>query len=629
MDTRLSHLLVSGILLLLLIGIVPGEQVFAESRTEYIRSHYTKYEYRIPMRDGVELFTSVYIPNDDSREYPILLQRTPYAVDPYGPDRYPRKIGPYEAFEKEGFIFVFQDVRGKFMSEGEFVNTRPHLEDKDSPTDIDESTDTYDTIEWLLKNVENQNGKAGMWGISYPGFYASAGMIDSHPALKVVSPQAPIADWFFDDMYHHGAFILPLAFNFFSVFGQERDSLTTKWPERFEHGTPDGYQFFMDLGPLKNVNKKYFHGEIDFWNKITEHPNYDEFWQSRNILPHLRNIDAAVMTVGGWFDAEDLYGPLHTYRSIEEKNPGITNVLVMGPWSHGAWVRGEGRKLGKMEFGFSTSDYFQENVMLDFFTHFLKEGEGEPDLPEALVFETGANRWEKFNHWPPESVETERLFLDSAGTISFDVPTDTGAIFDQYQSDPDKPVPYTTTIYNDWVETYMTEDQRFASRRPDVLVYETPVLEQDVTLAGPLQANLYVSTSGSASDWIVKLIDVYPNQLPGAGADDPRGAQQLMVRGEVIRGRFRESYEHPRPFTAGKVTPVSFELQDIFHTFKQGHRIMIHIQSTWFPLVDRNPGKYVPNIFNADAKDFIPVTNRVYRSAEYPSHLEVGILRER
>ena len=282
-----------------------------------------------------------------------------------------------------------------------------------------------------------------------------------------------------------------------------------------------------------------------------------------------------------------------------------------------------------MEFGFSTSDYFQENVMLDFFTHFLKKSEDKPDHPEALVFETGANRWEKFSHWPPESVETERLFLDSAGTISFDVPTDTGAIFDQYQSDPEKPVPYTTTISNDWVETYMTEDQRFASRRPDVLVYETPALEQDVTIAGPLQANLYVSTSGTASDWIVKLIDVYPNQLPGAGEDDARGAQQLMVRGEVIRGRFRESYEHPRPFTAGKVTPVSFELQDIFHTFKQGHRIMIHIQSTWFPLVDRNPGKYVPNIFKADAKDFIPVTNRVYRSAEYPSHLEVGILRER
>lgn len=619
---------ISFVAVLILITLFSTD-ITAQTRAEYIRSNYTKYEYRIPMRDGAELFTAVYIPNDDTEHYPILLQRTPYAVDPYGPDQYPARLGPYEEFEKEGFIFVFQDVRGKFMSEGEFVNMRPHIEQKNSPGDVDESTDTYDTIEWLLENLEHHNGKVGMWGISYPGFYCSAGMIDSHPALKAVSPQAPIADWFFDDMHHNGAFILPLSFNFFAIFGQERGGFTTEWGEPFDHGTPDGYQFFLEMGPLKNANKKYLDGEIDFWNKITEHPNYDQFWQSRNILPHLENIDAAVMTVGGWFDAEDLYGPLNTYRSVEEKNPGIFNVLVMGPWIHGGWLRTEGRELGDMEFGFSTSDYFQEHVMLDFFTHFLKDGEGEPDLPEALMFETGANRWRKFNRWPPASLEEQGLYLDSAGTVSFHPPTDTSARYDQYTSDPDNPVPYTTTISTDLVKTYMTEDQRFASRRPDVLSYETPVLEEDITIAGPLEVNLFVSTSGSASDWIVKLIDVYPDQLPGADEDDPRGAQQLMVRGDAFRGRFRENYSNPQSFTSGKVTPVSFELQDILHTFRKGHRIMIQIQSTWFPLVDRNPGKYVPNIFKADKEDFVPVTNRVYRSVEYPSHLEVGILRRK
>jgi len=599
-------------------------------RAEYIRANYTKFEYKIPMRDGMKLFTAVYLPNDHSQKYPILLIRTPYSVSPYGVDRYKKGLGPYEEFEKEGFIFVFQDVRGKFMSEGEFVNMRPHNPNKKSNRDVDESTDTYDTIEWLLENINNHNDKVGQWGISYPGFYSSAGMIDSHPALKAVSPQAPIADWFWDDMHHHGAFILNMTFNFFSSFGQKRDSITTEWPERFDYETPDGYQFFLDLGPLKNVNEKYFKKEIDFWNKLVDHPNYDEFWQSRNILLHLKNINAAVMVVGGWFDAEDLYGPLKTYREVERNNPDIFNVLVMGPWFHGGWMRSDGKTLGYADFGFKTSKYFQDNVCLKFFRHYLKEGEGKLDFPEALVFETGANRWLMFDAWPPKQLQNKKLFMRANGRLSFDESEERGDIYDAYISDPSKPVPYTMKITNRLSRDYMTEDQRFAARRPDVLVYRTNVLEDDITLAGPLQANLYVSTTGTDSDWIVKLIDVYPNQMTNNEGDSNKpdfGAQQMMVRGEVFRGRFRESYQLPKPFIPNKVALVSFELQDILHTFKRGHRIMIQVQSTWFPLVGRNPQKFVPNIFNAEVKDFIPVTNRVYLSKRYPSHIEVGILQ--
>ncbi|HKJ69360.1 MAG TPA: CocE/NonD family hydrolase [bacterium] len=625
MRRRVIYTLVT--FLVLSSNLFPAESDHAE----YIRSHYAKYEYRIPMRDGVTLFTSVYMPYADTTTYPIFLLRTPYSVGPYGADRYPDQLGPHKAFDKEGFIFVFQDVRGRFMSEGEYVNMRPHIPNKQGPDDVDESTDTYDTIEWLLENIDNHNGRVGMWGISYPGFYCSAGMINSHPALKAVSPQAPIADWFWDDMHHHGAFILPLAFNFFSIFGQPRDSLTTQWPAEFDFGTPDGYQFFLNMGPLHNANQKYFHNDIEFWNSIVDHPNYDDFWQSRNILPHLRNISAATMVVGGWFDMEDLYGPLHTYQSIEEKNPGNFNILVMGPWSHGGWTRTTGESLGDADFGFPTSEYYQNHVDLQFFRHILKQTGSQPDLPEALVFETGANRWREFDDWPPSEVTDGEIYLQANGELSFREPAATEEVYDQYTSDPDNPVPYTTTITTDWEATYMTEDQRFAARRPDVLVYQTDVLEADLTLAGPIQANLYVSTSGTASDFIVKVIDVYPNQIPGYDPDSGeanKGAMQQMVRGEVMRGRFRNSYEQPEPFEANEITPVSFELQDILHTFKRGHRLMIQIQSTWFPLVDRNPGTYVPNIFKADAEDFIEVNNRIYRSRQHPSHIKVGILEE-
>jgi putative CocE/NonD family hydrolase len=611
-----------------------------EGHAEYVRSHYTKFEHRVPMRDGARLFTAVYLPNDTSRSYPILLFRTPYSVGPYGADKYRELLGPDPEFDKEGFIFVLQDVRGRFLSEGEFVNMRPHIAEKAGPADVDESTDTYDTIEWLLDNIPGHNGRVGQWGVSYPGFYTAAGAIDSHPALAAVSPQAPIADWFWDDMHHHGAFILPLAFNFFSSFGVARPEPTTEFPERFDHGTPDGYQFFLDLGPLANVNERYFAGEIDFWNQIIAHPNYDEFWQARNLLPHLENISAAVMTVGGWFDTEDLYGPLNTYRAIEEQNPGISNSLVMGPWPHGGWRLSGGDSLGSADFGFKTAEFFRE-LELGFFKHHLKQ-EGELDLPEALVFETGANRWRRFDAWPPRGLEERKLFLQPDGGLAFSPPAAEEAGVDEYPSDPAKPVPYTMEITTRWARDYMTEDQRFAARRPDVLVYASEPLEEDLTLAGPLTAELWVSTTGSASDFVVKLVDVFPpstltaaerrerrarrrRREPEEGPED-RGHHQMLVRAEILRGRFRNSYETPEPFVPDEIARLEFELQDVLHTFQRGHRVMIQIQSSWFPFVDRNPQTYVPNIFEATAKDFIKVTNRVHRSPEHPSGVRVGVL---
>src|SRR5262245_61862722 len=443
------------------------------------------------MRDGLKLFTSIYVPKDTTKKYPILLNRTPYSVGPYGTDLYRTGLGPSEDFDSEGYIFVFQDVRGCYMSEGEFDNMRAHLDKKATPKDVDESSDTFDTIEWLVNNVPNHNGRVGQWGISYPGFYSSAGMIDAHPALKAVSPQAPVSDFYFDDFHHHGAFFLPHAFNFYSSFGYARPKPTKGGFRRFDHGTPDGYQFFLDLGPLKNVNEKYFKGEIDFWNKIVEHPDYDSFWQARNILPHLKKVAPAVMTVGGWFDAEDLYGPLNTYRAIEKQNPGIFNVLVMGPWRHGGWNRTDGDRLGNVHFGDKTARYYQNNVELPFFEHFLKD-RGENKLPEATVFETGINRWRQFDVWPPKDVQKKSLYLHAHGKLTFDPPVADGDENDEYVSDPSKPVPFTEAIDKGMTVDYMTDDQRFAGRRPDVLAYQTDVLTEDVTLAGPILADLRV-----------------------------------------------------------------------------------------------------------------------------------------
>ncbi|HEX8709108.1 MAG TPA: CocE/NonD family hydrolase [Pyrinomonadaceae bacterium] len=607
---------------LLLCGLLAFAAMTRAQGAFDIKAHYTKSEQLIPMRDGVKLFTSIYVPKDGSQKYPIMLSRTPYSVAPYGADKYKDSLGPSAAFAQEGYIFVYQDVRGRLMSEGEFVNVRPQLDVKSGPSQIDESTDTYDTIEWLVRNVPGNNGRVGMWGISYPGFYTAAGSIDSHPALKAVSPQAPISDWFIaDDFHHNGAFFLIDAFDFMTWFGPPRPRPTTEWPARFQYGTPDAYSFFLALGPLSNANALYFKNNISFWNEMMQHGTYDAFWQARNLRPHLKNIRAAVMTVGGWFDAEDLSGALNVYQAIEKQNPGIFNVLVMGPWFHGGWARAEGGALGNVQFGSQTSVFYREKIELPFFNHYLK-GKPAPALPEAYVFETGANEWRTYDEWPPRNSRTQALYFQADGRLSFGMPASAQG-YDEYLSDPSKPVPYINQTSISRTREYMTDDQRFAAARPDVLVYQTSELAEDVTIAGPILASLKVSTTGTDSDFIVKLIDVYPNDAPDnvpnlAGVR--MGGYQMLVRGEVMRARFRNSFERPEPMTPGTPTRVEFKLPDANHTFKKGHRIMVQIQSSWFPLVDRNPQRFV-DIYNATAADFQKATQRVYRSGRDGSRL--------
>ncbi len=598
-----------------------------QTQTE-VATHYTKSEHQITMRDGVKLFTSIYSPKDTSQKYPIMLNRTPYTVTPYGTDDYKDTVGPSLLFEKEMYIFVYQDVRGRFMSEGEYVNVRPHKEGK-TGNEVDESSDTYDTIEWLIKNVPNNNGRVGMWGISYPGFYASMGVIEAHPALKAASPQAPIADWFIgDDFHHNGAMFLPHAFNFFSSFGLPRPAPTTEMNPRFDHGTPDGYRFFLDMGPVANADRKYLKGQIAFWNEVMAHPNYDDYWQARNVLPHLKKITPAVMTVGGWFDAEDLYGALNTYKTIERMNPGIHNTLVMGPWFHGGWSRSDGDLLGNINFGATTSVFYRESIELPFFNCLLKD-RCDRKLPEAFVFETGSNRWRSYEQWPPVNTEARDLFLQANGGLAFVPVTGSTKAFDEYVSDPAHPVPFINGIAIGMTREYMTDDQRFAATRPDVLVYQTEVLKENVTVAGPLKASLYVSTSGTDSDFVVKVIDVFPNDTPDNHpnpAGVKMGGYQMLVRGEPMRARFRNSFSKPEAMSPNKVTKVEFTLPDVNHSFLKGHRIMVQIQSSWFPLVDRNPQKFV-NIHRATEADFQTATQRVYHSPRYSSRVTLNVLR--
>jgi putative CocE/NonD family hydrolase len=617
-------------------------QTVPDERAEFIRANYRKSEVKIPMRDGVELFTSIYEPNDidPNQTYPILLSRTPYSVGPYGLSQYKGRLGPSPEFEKNRYIFVFQDVRGRYMSGGHFVNMRPHVASKKNNEQIDESSDTYDTIDWLVKNTKRNNGRVGQWGISYPGFYSSAGAIDSHPALAAVSPQAPIADWFFDDFHRNGAFVLPMGFNFFYSFGRSRPDPTTEGNPSFTFPSKDGYQFFLDLGPLRNVDEKYFKEEIGFWNDLEAHPNYDSFWQERNLLPHLKNINAAVLTVGGWYDTEDLYGPLKTYAAIEAQNPNANNYLVMGPWSHGQWASDEGRKLGQADFGFATSNWYNQNILIPFFESKLrndpvqsgaKKGLSNFTPPEATVFETGANRWRQFDEWPPARTKKQSWYMEDAGRLSNKKPLADDAS-DSFLSDPNKPVPYTTEITTNWAKEYVTEDQRFASWRPDVLVYRSEVLREPMTVAGPIVAKLWVSTDQGDADWIVKIIDEEPVQSGDASRNrtatkDSRGSgRHELVRASVIRGRFRESFSAPKPFDPNVPTMVELELSDILHTFQPGHRWMIHIQSSWFPFIDRNPQKYVPNIFDAEEKDFVRATHRLFRNRQHASSIELPIL---
>ena len=592
-----------------------------------VKAHYTKYEHMIPMRDGVRLHTAVYMPKDDTKDYPILMNRTPYSIRPYGVDAYRSRLGPSDRFAEEGYIFVYQDVRGRMGSEGTFVNMTPHVPVKVGPADIDESSDTYDTVEWLIKNVPNHNGKVGQWGISYPGFYTAAGMIDAHPALKAVSPQAPITDWFVgDDFHHNGAFYLAHAFGFLTRFDQPVDDPTRQRPQPFDYRTPDAYAFYLKLGPLSNVNERHFKGKSALWNELMDHTTYDAYWQARNLRPHLRNIRPAVMTVGGWFDAEDLFGPLKVYESVEKNSPGAYNILVMGPWAHGAW-RGPGDHLGHVPFNAKTAEFFREKIEFPFFEHFLRDAD-DPELPDAYMFETGTNQWRRYDSWPPKNVSTRTLYFHDKGRLSFDPPTGATGLFDEYVSDPDKPVPFIPNISISMTREHMLDDQRFASTRPDVLVFQTDVLEDDVILAGPVKNTLHVSTTGTDSDWIVKLIDVYPGDFPNPSPNPTgvrMGGYQQLIRGEAIRGKFRDSLERPEPFEPGKPTRIEYVMPDVYHAFRRGHRIMVQIQSTWFPLIDRNPQKFV-DIYNATEDDFQKATQRVYRSGRQASRLQVQVL---
>ncbi len=602
----------------------------AEELRDYVRRQYTKSEHMVPMRDGTRLFVSIYAPKDRSQQYPIWMMRTPYTVAPYGPDNYRSSLGPSEEFARSGYIFAFCDVRGKGKSEGKFEDVRPFIPNK-TGTQFDEASDTYDTIEFLLKTVPHNNGRIGMSGTSYPGFYSTMALLSRHPALKAVSPQAPVTEWFLgDDWRHNGVLFLAHAFGFYSGFGRSRGGEFEVPGPRFDFGTPDGYDFFLHaVGPLRNVEEKIFHGQIEGWQDVISHDVYNEYWKARNPARYLEGIKAAVMTVGGLFDAEDVYGPWEVYESIEKRSPGITNFIVEGPWSHGQWNYDAGEHLGDVHWGQDTAKFFRESIEFPFFEYFLKD-KGENNFPEAYVFETGRDEWHKLDSWPPRGAVKKTLYFSAAGKLSNDPPTSSaGTEFDEYVSDPDKPVPFVNQITNHMAYEYMDGDQRFAAARPDVLVYQTEPLEQDFTVVGPLDVSLFVSTTGTDSDFDVKLIDVYPGNYPDPQPNPTNvrmGGYQQLVRGEPFRGRFRRGFDKPLAFEPGEPDKIEFRMPGVYHTFRRGHRIMVQVQSTWFPLTDRNPQKFV-RASEARESDFQKATERVYRSAAMPSSLTVNVMK--
>jgi putative CocE/NonD family hydrolase len=597
-----------------------------DERAEYIRENYNKYEYDIPMRDGTTLFTAVYVPHDEKEKYPFLIKRTPYSVGPYGADKYAKRLAPDKIFEQEGFIFVQQDVRGQFRSEGKYINMRPQDAYKRGKKAVDDATDTYDTVEWLVNHIPNNNGKAGMWGVSYPGYYTSVASINSHPALKALSPQAPIADWFFDDFHRNGSFVLSMAFAFMDVFDNFPEDKHSHWPEGTKMPLFDGYQFYSDMGPLSQANDKYFKGTRPFWNDLVAHPNYDDFWQDRNVLQHLNKTKPATLVVGGWYDTEDLYGPLKTYKTMSKNNKKEHIKLVMGPWYHGQWNSGKGSKMGEAEFGFNTSAWFQKRVLLPFFNKHLKDGEA--DIATATVFETGANRWRSFEQWPPKNTQTKTLFFSAGEKLTHQKPT-MKAGYSEFVSDPNKPVPHSKKIGRGWDRSYMAEDQRFTARRPDVLTFETEELTEDFTISGDLELALQFSTSQTAADIIVKLVDIFPKKDVNTDKfDKKRGNRHELVRWGSIRGRFRDSMSEPKPFKSDQATPVNFELYDVLHTFKRGHKIQFQIQSSMFPFLDRNPQKYVDNIFEAVESDFVKANHRIYHNDKQTSKVTFKVLNK-
>ncbi len=601
----------------------------AVSAQGFSQTVYEKSEVLIPMRDGVKLFTSIYTPKDSPKAAPFMLQRTPYSCAPYGPTRLKTAFGPDGTYGAEGYIFVTQDVRGRYMSEGEFKWMTPYLPKK-KPGQTDESTDTYDTIEWLLKNVPKNNGRVGIYGTSFPGHYAAQALIDPHPALVAASPQAPMADnWLGDDMHHNGAFYLPHAMNFIAGFGKVRQGPTTNYgPRVFSHDTNDGYQFFLKMGPLKNALTQYNMNQIPLWKEWVSHPNYDEYWATQNVPQHLKKADkVAVLLVGGWFDAEDLQGPLAIHQAIERFTPRNNTSIVMGPWYHGSWNGGPGNSLYDIAWTTRTGEDFRNQLQRPFFRKYLWQ-DADATIPEAQVFDAGADVWRSFGQWPPKAAKRLSLYLEDDRTLSAGRRTLRPG-FREYVSDPASPVPNSATTTVGMARSYMLEDQRFVASRPDVLTYESPVLGSDLTLAGPLKASLFVSTTGTDADFVVKLIDVFPNDYSVAsprGADVKMGGYQMMVRGEPMRARFRKSWSKPIPFVPGKVEKVEFSMPDVCHTFRKGHRFMVQIHSTWFPLMDRNPQTFVPNIFEASAEDFKAATHRVFSGGSTASRLQVTVL---
>jgi len=604
----------------------------------WIRDNYTKIEQNIPMRDGIKLFTSIYMPKDTTEKHPILLTRTPYSCAPYGSERWKNFAASYVRYYlREGYIVVSQDVRGRWMSEGQFVDVRPFIKDKKSNTDVDEASDTYDAIDWMVKNLPHNNGKVGVFGISYPGFYSTMAAASGHPALKAVSPQAPVTDWFMgDDFHHNGVFFQMDGWAFYSSFGKPRPAPTTMGPSGFNYYTKDNYKWYLETGSLKNI-LQLTGDSIAFWKELYQHPNRDEWWQARNARVSMYDVKPVMLVVGGLFDAEDCFGAWNLYKAIKKQSPSTNSHLVMGPWYHGEWASNDGTHLGNVQFGSNTSFWYQNNIEIPFFNYYLKGKGTAPDLSAATIFFSGENNWKKFSQWPPAEEQSKALYLGAGGGLTWEAPVAKN-LYTEYISDPAHPVPYTEDVHFRRTREYMTDDQRFAGRRPDVLSFQTPVLQEDLTLAGPVLADLKVSISSTDADFVVKLIDVFPDDfsypdqaaVPVAGRVPatayPMGGYEMMVRGEIMRGKFRESFEKPVPFKPGKVETVGFTIPDVAHTFKKGHRLMIQIQSSWFPLADRNPQKFT-NIYTCDETDFQKATIRVYHDNDQPSRILLPVLK--
>jgi putative CocE/NonD family hydrolase len=610
----------------------------------WIRENYYKLEQYVPMRDGVKLFTTLYIPKDTTEKHPILMTRTPYSCAPYGTEKWRNYYTSYlRYYLREGYIMVTQDVRGRWMSEGQFADVRPYIkknsqEVKDKKTgDIDESSDTYDAIDWLVKNAPHNNGRVGVFGISYPGFYSTMAAASAHPALKAVSPQAPVTDWFMgDDFHHNGVFFIWDAWAFYSEFGQPRPKPTTIGPTEFNYYTKDSYKWFLETGAPKNF-MKLAGDTIAFWKELYQHPNRDAWWQARNAREALYDIKPAMLVVGGLYDAEDCFGAWNVYKALKTQSPSTNSHIVMGPWYHGQWASLDGTHLGNVQWGSNTSWWYENNIEIPFFNYYLKGKGAEPNLSAATIFFSGANEWKTFDQWPPKQSQDQPIYLQPDGGLAWTTPTGKNSP-SEYISDPAHPVPYTEEVGFNRTREYMDDDQRFASRRPDVLTFQTPVLTEDLTLAGPVIADLKVSLSSTDADFVVKVIDVFPDDFsydtssttPTRGHDNPAGypmgGYQMLVHAEIMRGRFRESFEKPIPFTPGKVETVKWAVPDIAHTFKKGHRLMVQIQSTWFPLADRNPQKFV-DIYTAQDADFQKETIRVFHDSEHPSRIILPVLR--